>query len=133
MDSKMLTLYYLTFPVGHLQQRFKADSNVNTHVNSFTNCEMTDLLKHRSKPPTSTIPCAPNAGVIPSSLNASIHAPYTPGKEVIPIQKLISAHFSISYGYLEILIQLHIFSNISGASIRSFSTSSKPCSSSPSK
>ena len=87
IESKMLTIRYFIFLVGHLQQRFKADSDINTRVNSFTNCEMTDLLKHRNKPQTSTIPCDPNSVALPSSLNASIHAPYAPGKEVIPIPK----------------------------------------------
>ena len=60
----------------------KTDSDINGHVNSFTNCEMTDLLKHRLKNPTSNIPSGPNTAVLPSSLNADIHAAYTPGKEV---------------------------------------------------
>ena len=72
------------FPVGHLQQRrAKAETEGIGHGNSFTTCEMTDLLKHRSKAPSSNISCGGSTAILPSSLNASIHAPYAPGKEVM--------------------------------------------------
>ena len=106
----MSSLCYYIFSVGHLQQRFKADSNINANVNSFTNCEMTDLLKHRSKTPSSTIPCAPAAVALPSSLNASIHAPYAPGKEVITIPRLMITYTSrVRNGLLVVFYCLKYF------------------------
>ena len=70
--------------VGNLQQRrMKTESDINGHLSSFPNCEMTDLLKVRSKTPISNTPSGPNTAVLPSSLNASIHVPYAPGKDVM--------------------------------------------------
>ena len=63
----------------------KTESEINGHLSSFTNCEMTDLLKHRAKPPISNTPSGPITAVLPSSLNASIHVPYAPGKDVMSL------------------------------------------------
>ena len=64
----------------------KTESEINGRLNSFTNCEMTDLLKHRSKTPISNTHSGPNTAVLPTSLNASIHVPYAPGKDVMTLQ-----------------------------------------------
>ena len=83
--------------MAHLQQRqAKTETEGIGHGNSFTTCEMTDLLKHRSKTPSSNITCGANTAILPSSLNASIHAPYAPGKEVIRMIKLsISIYYHL--------------------------------------
>ena len=81
--------------MAHLQQRqAKTETERIGHGNSFTTCEMTDLLKHRSKTPSSNITCGANTAILPSSLNASIHAPYAPGKEVT---RMITLSISIYY------------------------------------